>query len=530
MIELLCTLTGIIAGVVVVASLMQKQEQRKQFAASTEQDDTGPDRIQGIAAQLQVISHRVAADVVAHNQKVVHISDKLSLPTEQPAAILSTINEIITANKEMEGQLANAQKRIAQQTRMIEQASQQARTDALTGLANRRALNEFISNCLENMGANELVGLLLMDIDHFKKFNDNFGHTTGDAVLASFARSLSVCCGENYYAARYGGEEFAVIITANSIEELVRDATEIRYFVSQQIINFEDLQLQITSSGGLSLLLPGDTSNSVYERADEGLYHSKKAGRNCGHWLSESGWQPFPTRTGEPRLLSELMEESLEKREEGETKVASGQSRAAADGHSRALPPKAPVALEPTKAASPPISDEKPKTPAAKSSSAVDNQEILDLNTFLLRLESYVSQLRKAELPATAFMIEALGLKELNSQDAADCWSKTVEMVQQGLRGIDVVCLYRPFTLSVFMPSCSLDAGIDRASRIKSLLTEWSTGSLPEKYAVAVAGTRNTEDNPTFLNRLELALEEAIDTKERELAVHDGDTCHFHEF
>ncbi len=523
MIELLCTLTGIIAGVVVVASLMQKQEQRKQFAVSDEQDESAPDRIMGIADQLQVISHRVAADVVAHNQKVVHISDKLSLPSEQPLEIISTINEIISANKEMEGQLADAQKRIAQQTRMIEQASQQARTDALTGLANRRALNEFLSNCLENTSESELVGLLLMDIDHFKKFNDNFGHTTGDAVLASFARSLATCCGENCYAARFGGEEFAVIMTARKIEELVRNATEIRYYVSEQVINFEDLQLQITSSGGLSVLQPGDTANSVYERADEGLYQSKKSGRNCGHWLSENGWLPFPTRTGEPKLLSDLAHVPVEKRDVHEDQIAETAPRAAASTIDIS---KAAAANNQT--------DDQPRSGLEKPTMHTEVQEILDLSTFLVRLESYINQLRKADLPATAFMIEAVGLKELSPGDAADCWGRTVETVQQSLRGIDVVCLYRPFTLGVFMPSCSLDAGIDRASRVKMLLTEslteWNANSLPEKFAVAVAGSRNTEDNPTFLNRLELALEEAIDAKERELVVHDGDTCHFHEF
>ncbi len=523
MIELLCTLTGIIAGIVIVASLMQKQEERKRFAAAG-QDDSSSDRILGIADQLQVISHRVAADVVAHNQKVVHINDRLATPPEQPAEIISTINEIINANQEMQGQLADAQKRIAQQSRMIEQASQQARTDALTGLANRRALNEFLANCLENTNPSEIVGLLLMDIDHFKNFNDNFGHTTGDAVLASFARSLSTCCGDNCYAARFGGEEFAVIMTARSVDELVRNATEVRYFVSEQVINYEDLQLQITSSGGLCMLLPDDTSSAVYERADEGLYQSKKAGRNCGHWLSESGWQPFPSRSGAPKLLAELALQTIESTSnEAPKPTRSSQPSAGKFAKSAAID------MPPT-----PTSPGEPAKKATKRGEPGEGQEVLDLSAFLERLDAYVNQLRKADLPATAFMVEAIGLKDQPPQDSAACWEKTIEVVQQSLRGIDLVCLYRPFTLGIFMPSCSLDAGIDRAEKIKSLLVEsldeWNTNTLPEKFAFAVASIRTNEENASFLNRLELALEEALDSSERELVVHDGDTCQFHAF
>ncbi|MCA9180880.1 MAG: GGDEF domain-containing protein, partial [Planctomycetales bacterium] len=170
MVELLCTLTGIIAGVAVVASLFHQQGERQKFAAAEESNAS--DRILGIADQLQVISHRVAANVTAHSEKVVHISDRLSVPNKELTQVLSTINEIITANQAMQGQLADAQMRIAQQSRLIEQASHQARTDALTGLANRRALNEFISNSIENATDATCMGLLLMDIDHFKSFND----------------------------------------------------------------------------------------------------------------------------------------------------------------------------------------------------------------------------------------------------------------------------------------------------------------------------------------------------------------------
>ncbi len=109
-----------------------------------------PDQMKGIADQLRMISYRVAADVSAHNEKVEAINDRLHEPSSGNSdQILSAINELIAANQHMQNQLADARKRIADQSEMIEEASQQARTDALTGLANRRALNEFLQNCLD---------------------------------------------------------------------------------------------------------------------------------------------------------------------------------------------------------------------------------------------------------------------------------------------------------------------------------------------------------------------------------------------
>ncbi len=120
--------------------------------------------------------------------------------------------------------------------------------------------------------------MLLLDIDHFKSFNDTYGHTTGDAVLAAFARNIKKFCHQECYPARYGGEEFAVILTGRDTEALAQKAAELRRFVSSQTIAYEDLQLKITASAGLCILSKGDTLQTAYDRADEGLYRAKKAG------------------------------------------------------------------------------------------------------------------------------------------------------------------------------------------------------------------------------------------------------------
>ncbi len=540
MIELLCTLTGIIAGVAVVASLFHYQADRSRFAVPSTNVDS--EKIRGIADQLQVISHRVAANVSAHSEKVEHFSGTLSdADTDQPERILSSIQEIMQANESMQEQLADAQKRIAQQTQMIEQASQQARTDALTGLANRRALDEFLTTCISSVSDHEVVGLLLMDIDHFKSFNDSFGHTTGDAVLASFARSIVKCCGQECYSARFGGEEFAIILSAANEEALARKAAEIRYFVSEQIINYEDLQLKITASAGVCVLLANDTLNAAYERADEGLYQSKKSGRNCGHWLGSQSWAPFPSLSGAPRALSGNHQGPQERTITKPLAAANPQAKpekmsSAKDAKQLGNPPPAPLAKQ-TQVDAPKVAEGVPKVapeaapPTPTNAVNDDFSDILDLNSFLVKLGSYLEQLRRAELPAAAMMVEAASLSKQLKGEAAVTWEAVVGLAQLNLRGIDVVCLFRPYTLCIFMPGCSQDAALERASRIQHNLQDcadtWDAGTFPGKLSISIACCEINEDVPQFLDRLERALDEAVDASELEVVIQTGDSCHF---
>lgn len=540
MIELLCTLTGIIAGVAVVASLFHYQADRSRFEALPSTVDS--EKIRSITDQLQLISNHVAANVSAHSEKVEHFSGQLSdSDTNQPERILSTIQEIMLANESMQGQLADAQRRIAQQSQMIEQASQQARTDTLTGLANRRALDEFLTTCINSVSEDEVVGLLLMDIDHFKSFNDSFGHTTGDAVLASFARSIVQCCGQECYSARFGGEEFAVIMTASSEEALAQKAAEIRYFVSEQIINYEDQQLKITASAGVCVLLPNDTLNAAYERADEGLYQSKKSGRNCGHWLGSQNWAPFPSVTGEPKIVSGNQHDSLER---GIAKSSTAVKSETELGNELRTPDaKKPAAPQPSSTAKQTpadapiggagVSQPAPAAVSHASSNAANEEvsDILDLNSFLVKLDSYLAQLRRAELPAAAMMVEAPSLAKQPKREAATTWETVVGLAQINLRGIDVVCLFRPYTLCIFMPGCSQDAALERASRIQHNLQDcagtWDAGTFPGKLSISIAICEANEDIPQFLDRLERALDEAVDASELEVVIHSGVSCHF---
>ncbi|QDV27655.1 GGDEF domain-containing protein [Aureliella helgolandensis] len=551
MIEFLCTVAGLFAGVAIHASVMQRQTDRNRFEAAEKDEDA--DRIHGIAEQLKVISGRVAENVNAHSEKVGnisgHISGQLSEQELTSESVVSSINEIIAANEAMQGQLADAQKRIVQQSEMIEYASKQARTDALTGLANRRALDEFLKGSLASQTDtdNEQVGLLMMDIDHFKNFNDSFGHTTGDAVLASFARSVVRICGQGCYAARFGGEEFAVILAGQSAEEIVENSAKIRYFVSEQVITYEDLQLKITSCAGLTLLRAEDTINSAYERADAGLYQAKKGGRNCGFWLDDEDWVPFPAMSGEPELLVDVqplsanvpeLEASTPEPDSGDAderlQPVSSSEEDELSGIERDTEAAIESLTQDMQSVSP-VADEVEGIEAAgkteESELATTSSEILDLASFMSRLDVYFDQLRRADLPASAIMIEAMGLEAGSPVDAGNAWETIVGLIQVRQRGIDVICQFRPRTLCIFLPGCAENSAIDRAAKVlegfRSALDSWEGDLQPERLAVSLAQFDDVEKPASFLDRLERGLDEAADAPDGEIVVRSGEESRF---
>ena len=514
MVEILCTLTGVISGIALVAALMQQQGDRSRFETPEPPTVDETESLKGLTSQLQMLTHRVAADVSAHTQKVVHINEQLRPAQNEPERILTAISDLIQANESMQGQLAAAQQRLSKQSEQIEATARQARTDALTGLANRRALEESLKSYIDaaetsNAGTtSNLSALLLVDIDYFKSFNDSYGHTTGDAVLSSFARSIAKWCDGKYYSARYGGEEFAIILTGETTAELAQLAAEARAFISEQVINYEDLRLTITASGGLAQILAGDSLKSIYERADEGLYRSKKSGRNRGHWLDNGEWRPFPAviKAGEVNQPTQIEAAAIEA-----AKVITRKHVEEIKEH---------------------IATPRLNTPHRPEAPKIDDSDVLDLGAFIERLETQLKQLSRADMPATAIMIEAVGLSPDSVRDFERSWNDVLDLVQSNLRGIDIVCRLRQNTLCVFMPGCTLNTALERAGSMQHLLEDRRESSapkhFPERFAIAAASAQFNEEAGLFLQRLEDALEEAQDAAALELVVSSANSSYFH--
>ena len=157
-----------------------------------------------------------------------------------------------------------------------------AKIDPLTGLPNRRALDERLQQewaRLLRHGGN--LSVIMADIDHFKNVNDRFGHPAGDEVLRHVAHMLAAGCRESDVPARYGGEEFVVITPETSLEAAARFADRLRVSICVQPLAVHGKALEITVSFGVADSEGLSSPEELVQMADDALYRAKSAGRNC---------------------------------------------------------------------------------------------------------------------------------------------------------------------------------------------------------------------------------------------------------
>jgi diguanylate cyclase (GGDEF)-like protein len=163
------------------------------------------------------------------------------------------------------------------------QLREQAIRDSLTGLFNRRYLEETLSTELRRAAQEGYsVAVMLMDIDFFKQINDTFGHHAGDKVLQSVGKILCRCSRATDIVCRYGGEEFVLVLPRMSLETAYRRAEQIRLSLQTAQVNLGEQKIRVTLSAGLGVFPEhGATSDTLLQRIDQALYAAKSEGRNC---------------------------------------------------------------------------------------------------------------------------------------------------------------------------------------------------------------------------------------------------------
>ena len=192
------------------------------------------------------------------------------------AAVYGKDNEIIGSVEVFSDDTDNI--RMLDRLREMEQA---ALVDELTGLANRRYFDRAMAaNLAAYERQEESFGLLMIDIDFFKRFNDTHGHAVGDQALKVVGRTLAQNCRAYDTPVRWGGEEFTLMSTHTTREELAMIAERTRMLIAASRLHHEGQYLGLTVSIGCSFVEPGDDVESIVKRADENLYKSKRDGRN----------------------------------------------------------------------------------------------------------------------------------------------------------------------------------------------------------------------------------------------------------
>jgi diguanylate cyclase len=187
--------------------------------------------------------------------------------------------------QQLEAQVAAGQAEVERLRRDLERAREEAVTDPLTRLLNRKGLQQRLDPVLERPpGAASAPALILLDVDHFKKVNDQHGHSMGDRVLAGLGEVLrAVVPRQQACAARYGGEEFAVLLESTSAERAVALADALRERVAAMKLRHRQTQevvLTVTVSAGVAVRRDREDAAALIARADKALYRSKDNGRN----------------------------------------------------------------------------------------------------------------------------------------------------------------------------------------------------------------------------------------------------------
>ena len=247
---------------------------------------------------LHLSAHKYLDLTPEQANDVVHNSEpalsEVTTMFEMGQLISKPVNEIMNSAMAKLTQLSlELAANLAQQSYQAEQLSvdnqrltQQATTDPLTGLANRRGYDAFLETIFNRQpakGCSPVVGLLILDLDHFKSINDTHGHPVGDEVLVNVGQRLSTATRDSDFVARVGGEEFALLLPSTNPTDLAH--------VAQRLCNVIGAEPVLTTAGPLCVTVsvgctyatldntPGLSSN-LYQTADRALYHSKSNGRN----------------------------------------------------------------------------------------------------------------------------------------------------------------------------------------------------------------------------------------------------------
>ena len=257
---------------------------------STQVMETGTRIAHEIADALDALK-RAGATTERYGATLNVAADSLQNATIDGDALKRLINVLSSATTEMSKQNSSLSHKLAQSSVEMEklrtslrQARAEALTDALTGIANRKLFDETLRLRKEEADNEKTeLALLLCDIDHFKSFNDTWGHQTGDPVIRFVASALTKFALPDHLVARYGGEEFAVIMPRTSLKDAGRIADQIRTAIEAKRLvrrSTNETIGAVTISFGAALYAAGETVGTLISRADECLYMSKRNGRN----------------------------------------------------------------------------------------------------------------------------------------------------------------------------------------------------------------------------------------------------------
>jgi diguanylate cyclase len=256
----------------------------------TDRIDTVGSQVMGEIEQVMAMIDAAAGSANSYTESLADMSAKIGNSKDREGlraiveSLVQTAKDMEASNQKLEERLNASKQEITELQENLEAVRTESLTDPLTQLANRKFFDTSLEHAIADARAkNEPLSLMMTDIDHFKNFNDSFGHLTGDQVLRLVAMSVKQNVKGQDTAARYGGEEFAIVLPNTVLRSAITVADHIRRAVMTKELmkrsTGEHLG-RVTISVGVATLHKNDTMQSLIERTDNCLYAAKRHGRN----------------------------------------------------------------------------------------------------------------------------------------------------------------------------------------------------------------------------------------------------------
>ena len=464
-------------------------------AATPPQNEESDDvrRARDALTRIHDVASRVAADVDEHSTRVREINDELGASERGQADVVTAITKLIASNEQMQQQLDSAEEKLQQQAIEIKTHLQEARTDALTKTANRRALDVVLARCAADFNREgKSVSLVMIDIDHFKKVNDFHGHQAGDAVLSEAAQVIRRALPDPAFVGRYGGEEFAIILPGVPIADAVKKAEHVRRQIQQSRFNWRGKELRITVSAGVAEMQPGDDAAMLVNRADKALYQSKQSSRNCGHWhdgetIRRIGLDPvIATKkrvAGEQTGISPAEPESSNAPPRQAPGSAPQTPGSAPQTPAKSGAPSGP-ATEPSPATASPAAAQSPANPAAPTpagSAAPPGGEepgvlgkLADRQSFAGDVRRRMAEWGRGGAPVSVVMVRVKDYQDIVRQrgpEAGEVSLKTcAQFIQAAMRDLDNVARWETDCFALLLPGAKLAGAKNVAERLQQAI------------------------------------------------------------
>ncbi|MCK5163598.1 MAG: GGDEF domain-containing protein [Desulfobacula sp.] len=225
-----------------------------------------------------------------HGKKLGHLAEQID-GTQDHNNLINIVDQmvvetkaIISSGKRMQKKINGSYDDLQILNQELKKSQEQARTDALTGLANRRWLDQKLElEKLKSLQTKSVFSIIMLDIDHFKKINDDYGHLVGDNVLKTISRMLQKHVRKNDFVSRIGGEEFLILMPDTNLTDACIVAVKIKNSFSNRNWKLKESGLKIkkvTASMGIAQYRFHELNNTLLKRADDALYLAKTNGRD----------------------------------------------------------------------------------------------------------------------------------------------------------------------------------------------------------------------------------------------------------